>query len=161
MNSKSNYNNDTMSAHHPVPGPAILRGATGGIGPLPVINTVLSNTIPVTSVTIDTTNMVNPSLQLAFAAQISLPAAISVTLNFIVTKSCNGGAPVQIGGTYTFSTLVNILESEAFSFLYFESEAYPGICTYTVNLSTTSIIDITPGLTITNATITALAVDNL
>jgi hypothetical protein len=65
-----------------------------------------------------------------------------------------------VGSTYTFSTLVNILEAEAFGFQYFDSNLLPGMYTYSVQLSTNSIIDITPGLTINNATLSALAVDN-
>jgi hypothetical protein len=43
------------------------------------------------------------------------PAArISVTLNFAIKRSRNGGAPVNVGSTYTFSTLATVLEAEAF-----------------------------------------------
>ncbi len=97
---------------------------------------------------------------LTFTSIVSLPVGISVTLNFEVQRSFNGGAPVSIGSTYTFSTLVNVLEAETFAFQYFDSNLAPGLYTYSVQVSTNSIIDITPGLTIGNATLSALAVDN-
>lgn len=145
---------------HPRPGEAILRCSTGGLGPLPIINTVLSRPLPVVSVNVDTTRMCNPSVLLTFTGQVNLPLGISVTLNFVVNKTCEGGAPRQIGGTYTFSTLATVLEAESFAFQLCDTDTCEDCCTYTVEVSTTSIIDIVPGLTITNATLSALAVEN-
>ncbi|NLL39558.1 MAG: DUF4489 domain-containing protein [Clostridiales bacterium] len=137
-----------------------LNASTGSAGPLPLINSALANPIPVVDVTIDTRGMKEPAVLLTFTSAISLPVGVSVTLNFELRRSLNGGAPVTVGSTYTFSTLANILESEAFSFQYFDSNLAPGLYTYSVQVSTNSIIDITPGLTINNATLSALAVDN-
>ena len=136
-----------------------LNASTGGAGPLPIITTLLAEPINVVNVSIDAENFNNPVILLNFSSLINLPLGISVTLNFEITRSRNGGAPVNVGSTYTFSTLVNILESEAFGFQFFDSTLAPGFYTYTVRLSTNSIIDITPGLTINNATLSALAVD--
>jgi hypothetical protein len=55
---------------------------------------------------------------------------------------------------------VDVLEAEAFGFQLFESNLTPGRYTYSVRLSTNSFIDVTPGLTVNNATLSALAVDN-
>jgi hypothetical protein len=137
-----------------------LNASTGGAGPFPIITTLLANPVNVVDVTIDTTGMRVPVVLLDFTSIISLPIGISVTLNFEVTRSLNGGAPVNVGSTYTFSTLVDILEAEAFSFKFFDNNLNPGLYTYSVQLSTNSIIDITPGLTVNNATLSALAVDN-
>jgi hypothetical protein len=137
-----------------------LNAATGGAGPLPIITTLLADPINVVDVTIDTTGMRDPATLLTFTSAICLPVGISVTLNFEITRSLNGGAPVNVGSTYTFSTLVNVLEAEAFSFQYFDNNLTPGVYTYSVHLSTNSVIDITPGLTVGNATLSALAVDN-
>ena len=137
-----------------------LNASTGGAGPLPIITTLLSNPINVVDVSIDTNGMREPVVLLDFTSIISLPVGISVTLNFEVTRSLNGGSPVNVGSTYTFSTLVTILEAEAFSFKLFDNNLAPGLYTYSVQLSTNSIIDITPGLTVNNATLSALAVDN-
>lgn len=137
-----------------------LNASTGGAGPLPIITTLLANPINVVDVTIDTNGMRAPCVLLDFTSIICLPVGISVTLNFEVTRSLNGGSPVNVGSSYTFSTLVNILEAEAFSFKLFDNNLAPGLYTYSVRLSTNSFIDITPGLTVNNATLSALAVDN-
>ena len=137
-----------------------LNASTGGAGPLPIITTVLARPINVVDVSINTNGMREPAVLLNFTSIISLPVGISVTINFEVTRSRNGGAPVNVGSTYTFSTLVDILEAEAFSFQLFDNNLAPGLYTYSVQLSTNSCIDITPGLTVNNATLSALAVDN-
>jgi len=144
-----------------LPGKVVqLNASTGGSGPLPVITTLLAAPISVTSVTIDTIGMRDPAVLLNFSSIISLPIGVSVTLNFELKRSYNGGAPVSVGSTYTFSTLVEILESETFGFQFFDSDLIPGVYSYSVQLSTNSIIDITPGVTVNNATLSALAVDN-
>jgi len=139
---------------------ARINAATGGAGPLPIINTLLSNPINVVNVTIDTRQMKEPAVLLNFTSIISLPVGISVTLNFEITRSFESGAPVNVGSTYTFSTLVVALEAEAFSFQFFDSNLAPGQYTYSVQVSTNSIIDVTPGLTVNNATLSAIAIDN-
>lgn len=137
-----------------------LNASTGGAGPLPIITTLLADPINVVNVTIDTTGMNDPAVLLGFTSIISLPVGISVTLNFEITRSLNGGAPVNVGSTYTFSTLVTVLEAESFAFQFFDNNLAAGVYTYSVQLSTNSVIDITPGLTVNNATLSALAVDN-
>lgn len=137
-----------------------LNASTGGAGPLPIFTTLLANPINVVNVSVDTRGMRDPSILLDFSSIISLPIGISVTLNFEVTRSLNGGAPVNVGSTYTFSTLVEVLEAEAFGFKLFDSSVAPGLYTYSVRLSTNSFVDVTPGLTVNNATLSALAVDN-
>lgn len=156
-----NYNSlNANEAYRPTRRTAQLNASTGGAGPLPIITTLLANPINVVDVTIDTNGMREPSALLNFTSIISLPVGISVTLNFEITRSFNGGAPVNVGSTYTFSTLVTILEAEAFGFQFFDNNLGAGLYTYSVQLSTNSIIDITPGLTVNNATLSALAVDN-
>jgi len=137
-----------------------LNASTGGAGPLPIITTLLANPINVVDVTIDASGMRNPAVLLTFTSIVCLPVGISVTLNFEIKRSTNGGSPVNVGPTNTFSTLVNVLEAEAFSFQYFDNNLAPGVYTYSIQLSTNSIVDITPGLTVNNATLSALAVDN-
>ena len=136
----------------------VLNAATGGAGPLPIINTLFADPITVVSVTLDADRLSDPSILLTFTGIISLPLGISVTLNFEVLRVKDNGAPIKVGSTYTFSTLVTALESEAFAFQLFDAGLDPGTYTYTVVLSTNSIIDITPGLTIVNATLSALGV---
>lgn len=149
------YNNS------PEPGRALLNVGSGGIGPMPVISTPLSRPIPVASVSIDTTNMCYPKVLLTFTSLISLPATIAVTLNFIIVKTVGDGSPQPIGGTYTFAEIASVLESESFAFQYCDCNPAYGNTTYTVQLEPSSLIAVTAGLTITNATISALAVETL
>lgn len=150
MSSSSTFNRDA----------AVLNAATGGAGPLPIITTLFSDPITVVSVTLDADRLSDPSILLNFTGIVSLPLGISVTLNFEVLRIRDNGAPIKVGSTYTFSTCVNVLESEAFAFQVFDNNLDPGTYTYTVVLSTNSIVDITPGLTIVNATLSALGVSN-
>jgi hypothetical protein len=136
----------------------VLNAATGGAGPLPIITTLLVDPISVVSVTLDADKLRKPSILLTFTGIISLPPGVSVTLNFEVLRIKNSGSPIKVGSTYTFSTIVSMLESESFAFQLFDANLDPGTYTYTVVLSTNSIINITPGLTIVNATLSGLAV---
>jgi hypothetical protein len=143
------------------PGRAILNVGCGGIGPMPIISTPLSRPIPVASVSVDTTCMCNPKVLLTFTSLICLPATVAVTLNFIIIKSLADGAPQPVGGTHTFSEIASVLESESFAFQYCDCNPACGNITYTVQLEPSSLIAETAGLTITNATLSALAVETL
>ncbi len=137
-----------------------LNASSGGAGPLPLITTLLASPINVVSTSIDTNGMGNTNNLLTFTSNISLPLGISVTLNFQIQRVYNNGSPLNVGASYTFSTTVVVLESESFSFQYFDSNVPEGYYTYSVNLSTNSIIDVTPGATINNAVLSVLAVAN-
>ncbi|WP_297423749.1 DUF4489 domain-containing protein [Clostridium sp.] len=145
----------------PEPGRALLNVGSGGIGPMPIISTPLSRPIPVASVSIDTSNMCNPKVLLTFTSLICLPADILVNLNFILVKTVGDGSPQAIGGTHTFSEVASVLESESFSFQYCDCNPSYENTTYTVQLEPSSLIAVTAGLTITNATLSALAVETL
>lgn len=145
----------------PEPGGSILSVGTGGTGPFPIISTPLSRPIPVASVSINTGRLCNPKVLLTFTSLICLPATIAVNLNFIIVKTIDGGAPQAIGGTYTFAEIASFLESESFCFQYCDCNPSPRGTTYTVQLETSSLIAETAGLTITNATLSALAVEDL
>ncbi|MHB1314087.1 MAG: DUF4489 domain-containing protein [Christensenellales bacterium] len=149
----------SQSHDHSRSGNVVLSAGGGGAGPLPVITTLFADPITVASVTLDADRLSNPSILVTFTGIISLPLGISVTLNFEVQRIKDNGAPARVGSTYTFSTLATILESEAFSFQLFDADLDPGTYTYTVVLSTNSIIDITPGLTVVNAVVSALGVN--
>ena len=155
--------NTSRRCHHhsPEPGRSLLSCGSGGVGPLPILSTQLSRPIPVASVSIDTTNMCNPRILLTFTSLIVLPATILVNLNFIIEKTVDGGAPQEIGGTHTFAKLVSVLESESFCFQYCDCSPCTSCTTYTVKLAPSSLIAETAGLTITNATLCALAVETL
>lgn len=130
-----------------------VNSATGGAGPLP-INSCMPGPISLVSVTIDTTGMRKTRNLLIFTSQINLPLGIGVTLNFEVFRSLDGGIPAKVGSTYTFSTQAAVLESEAFSFQVLDDNLPEGTYTYSVQISSTSA----PGLTITNATLSVLAI---
>jgi hypothetical protein len=134
-----------------------LNAVNGSIGPLPLITTTLSSPINVVSTPIDTIGMGNTDNLLKFTSIINLPLGISVTLNFQIHRVYNNGNPLNIGSTYTFSATVNVLESEAFTFQFMDANVPDGSYTYSVNLSTNSIIDITPGATV-SAVLSVLAV---
>ena len=142
------------------PGKAILNCGCGGVGPLPIISTPISNPIPVASVSIDTRCMENPKVLLHFTAQINLPADAAVNLNFMITRTTKNGCPQHVGGTFTFSDLVAVLEAESFSFQFYDSSPCPDCTTYTVEIEPSSLIAVTAGVTITNATLSALAVED-
>lgn len=135
-----------------------LNASSGGVGPLPIITTLFASPLNVVSTSIDTRDIGETNNLLNFTSIINLPVGISVTLNFEITRSLNGGAPVNVGSTYTFATLVTVLEAEAFSFQFFDAGVQPGFYTYSVQLSTNSIIDITPGASVQNAVLSVLAV---
>ncbi len=137
-----------------------LNASSGGAGPFPIITTLLADPIPVVDVTIDTSGMRSPNILLNYTSTVCLPVGIASTLNFEIKRSYMDGAAVCVGPTHTFSTLVTALEAESFAFQYFDSNLAPGVYTYAIQLSTNSVIDITPGLTINNAMLSALAVDN-
>ena len=145
----------------PEPGRALLNVGSGGVGPLPIISTPLSRPIPVASVSINTSRMCNPKVLLTFTGIISLPVGILVNLNFIVVKTVGDGAPQPIGGTFTFAESVEVLEAESFAFQLCDCNPAYDNTTYTVQLEPTSLISVTAGLTITNAVLSALAVESL
>lgn len=136
-----------------------LNAGSGSVGPLPIITTTLSDPINVVSATIDTREIGrNTNNLLHFSGIVNLPLGISVTLNFQIRRAFRDGSAVDVGSTYTFSTIAAILESEAFGFQFFDADVAPGFYTYTVQLNTNSIIDVTPGLTVNNAVLSVLAV---
>lgn len=150
----SGYESDHPKAKRQV----VLNASSGSVGPLPVINTPLANPLNVVSTTIDTRDVGATNNLLHFSSVINLPLGVSVTLNFEITRAAGNGAPVNVGSTYTFSTIVTVLEAEAFSFQFFDPDVKPGFYTYSVRLSTNSLIDITPGTTVQNGVLSVLAV---
>ncbi len=139
---------------------AVLNASSGGAGPLPIITTLFADPLNIVSTSIDTRNMVSANNLLTFTSIISLPLGISVTLNFQIRRTSSDGTNANVGSTYTFSTLVDVLEAEAFSFQFFDANVTPDFYTYSIELSTNSVIDFTPGLTIQNAVLSILSVAN-
>jgi len=139
---------------------AVLNASSGGVGPLPIITTLFAEPLNVVSTTIDTHGLGSTNNLLNFSSIINLPLGISVTLNFQIRRTLNDGSSIGVGSTYTFATLVDVLEAESFSFQFFDPDVQPGFYTYAVELSTNSIIDLTPGVSVNNAVLSVLAVED-
>ncbi len=137
-----------------------IASSTGGAGPLPVITTLFADPINVVSTTIDTRGLRDVTNLLIYTSTINLPLGVSVTLNFEVTRTNENGSSTKVGPTHTFATLATALESEAFAFQFADSNLRPGNYTYSVEISTNSIIDITPGVTVNNATLSVIGVND-
>jgi hypothetical protein len=135
-----------------------MNSSTGSAGPLPCITNYFADPINVVSTTIDTRGMKKTNNLLIFTSTICLPIGISVTLNFQITRTSSEGGTIKVGSTYTFSTIVTVLEAEAFSFQFFDSNIEQGNYTYSVDISTNSKIDITPGVTVNSGTLSVIAV---
>ena len=135
-----------------------LNANSGSAGPLPILTTTLSAPLNVVSTSIDTRGMGITNNLLNFTSVVALPIGVVVTLNFEITRTAANGSSTNVGATYTFSTIVTVLEAEAFSFQFFDTDVAPGSYTYSVRLSTNSIVSVTPGVTINNAVLSVLAV---
>ena len=135
-----------------------LNANSGGVGPLPILTTTLSSPLNVVSTSIDTRGMGQTNNLLSFTSIVALPIGVAVTLNFELTRTSADGSTTNVGATYTFATAVTVLEAEAFSFQFFDTDVAPGSYTYSVRLSTNSIVSVTPGVTINNAVLSVLAV---
>ena len=131
--------------------------STGGAGPLPVLNTTLSDPINVVSTTVDTAGMRDAANHLIFTSIISMPLGLSTTLNFQIKRISEDSGEIRVGPTFTFSSTAAVLESESFDFQFTDRNLKPGNYTYSIDISTNSIIDVTPGLTITNAVLTVVS----
>lgn len=134
-----------------------LNSNTGSAGPLPILSTTLSDPLNVVSTSIDTRGMVKTNNLLIFTGIIALPLGVVVTLNFQIQRTGRDGASAHVGATYTFSTTATVLEAEAFSFQFFDSDVAAGTYTYSVQLSSNTILSVTPGVTVTG-TLSVLAV---
>lgn len=135
-----------------------LNANSGGVGPLPILTTTLSAPLNVVSTSIDTRGMGQTNNLLNFTSTVALPIGVVVTLNFEIARTAADGSTTNVGATYTFSTIVTVLEAEAFSFQFFDTDVAPGAYTYSIRLSTNTIISVTPGVTINNAVLSVLAV---
>lgn len=138
----------------------VLNASGGSVGPLPCITTLFAEPINVVSTTIDTRGMKSTNNLLLFTGIVNLPLGVSVTLNFQIRRASKDGSSIGVGSTYTFSTVVDVLEAEAFSFQFMDEEVEPGFYTYSVELSTNSIVDITPGCSVHNAVLSVIAVED-
>ncbi len=152
-------NNNNNSIIVPFRREVALNASSGGVGPLPIITTLFAEPLNVVSTSINTRDLYpGTNNLLTFTSIINLPLGISVTLNFQIRRTSSDGNSIGVGSTYTFSTIVDVLEAEAFSFQFFDANVAPDFYTYSIELSTNSIIDVTPGASVNNAVLSVLAV---
>jgi len=137
----------------------LLNAATGGAGPLPAITTPLLAPIQVVSVTIDPDKVDDLAVLLNFTSIISSPLAVILNLNFQVLRSIDGGLPIPIGPQFTFARAIAALEADSFGFQVFDRNIEGHTVTYSVVLASTSLISVAVGVTIVNATLSALGVE--
>jgi len=138
----------------------ILNSATGGAGPLPIITAAAPLTAPiqVVSLTIDPDKICDPNILLNFTSIISSPLAVTLSLSFQVYRSIDNGTPVAIGPQFTFARTIALLETDSFSFQVFDRNVDGRTVTYSVVLATTSTVSAAVGVTVLNATLSALGV---
>ena len=113
--------------------------------------TIAGTNFTVSTVTVDTKGFRKPCIKFEFASNIVTTAAV-LTLNLQIFKQCkNQLVPIPVGPVWTFSRLVAVTASDAFSFF---------VCgTYSVVATVAGIA--TVGVTsINNATLSAIIVDN-
>ncbi len=145
----------------PEPGKALLKCGRGAAGPLPILADGLllggSNAINVGSVTIDTSELCNPTTLLNFNIILSAPVAIGATITFSVIKCCNG-CTQPVGESFTFSALLGVLSSQSFNFQICDQSECCDCTTYTLQITNATLL--AAGLSLT-ANISALAVENI
>lgn len=139
-------------------GRAILSCGCGAAGPLPVLDLAgasIINPYSVASTSIDTRGMHCPTILINFTALINVPAGVFPNITFRLVR-CINGCSQQIGGSYTYSDLIDLLHSESFAFQFCDCASCCGCATYTVEISNASLL--VAGTTV-SGTISALAVE--
>lgn len=116
------------------------------------------STFTATSLTAKNTNFCNPCTKLDFTSNITVPIGFIGTLSFQVFKQCrNQFSPVPVGPAFIFARTVALVVGEANTFSFFICDCdscNDDCCTYTVVVTNLSVV--TLGLTITNATLSAI-----
>jgi len=136
--------------------PTIIKCGTPSSTTLPAA-TIAGTAFTVSSLTLDTCGLCNPTTKLEFASNLVAPVAFTGTINFQVFKLCRGQfTPVPVGPAWTFN-LVALLSSETFSFFVCDCDScFDDCCTYTVVATVTSAVTVGT-LNINNATLGAIS----
>ncbi|WP_411680363.1 DUF4489 domain-containing protein [Clostridium thailandense] len=119
--------------------------------------TVAGTTFTVSSLSLDTSKLCDPTVKLEFASNLVVPVAFTGSVDFQVFKICRGQlTPIPVGPAWTFS-LVALLASQTFSFFVCDcNSCFDDCCTYTVVATVTSAVTVGT-LSINNATLGAIA----
>ncbi|MDR5586375.1 MULTISPECIES: DUF4489 domain-containing protein [Clostridium] len=145
------------------PGRAILKCGCSGSAPIPVVSANTLGTVkplPLANVSIDTTNLKNPTTVLTFTCEIQSVLDVSLRLNFLIKKTTKNGYCEYICGTHSFSDVIEFVGIQTFSFQVCDNSLCNDCVTYTVEYVPIDFI-LNLGGSINNATLTALAVENL
>ena len=154
MNSMSRNNDDCNKKNSC---PTIIRCGCPGSTTIPAA-TVLGTTLPLTSLTLNTSRLKDPCVKLEFASNLVAVVAFTGTLNFQVFKQCKGqSTPVPVGPAWQFS-LVALLSSQTFSFFVCDCDCscFDECCTYTVTATVASAVTVGT-LSVNNSTLGAIA----
>ena len=65
---------------------------------------------------------------------------------------------ITYSASFVFSSVAEIFEAETFAFQYCDEDIRAGVYSYSVQLASNSFIGVAAGLTVTNGTLTGLAV---
>lgn len=151
--------NDCDSRRAPAVSSATLKCGTPSTITIPIL-AAPGVTFPTTSVTVRNPEGSNCCTKLDFTSNIAVPVGFTGTISFQVFRQCrNQFTPVPVGPAFTFSELVAVVIGETTTFSFFICDCDSGCddddcCTYSVVI--TNLSAITVGLTITNATLSAL-----
>ena len=135
----------------------VLSCGSGSAGPLPMLDLAgasIINPYSVASVTLNMKGLKNPSVLITFIGLVTIPAGALPNISFRLRKSCNG-ASQSIGGSYNFSSLVDVLNSETFAFQVCDCGECCDCATYTVEISNATLAQ---AGTIVSGTVSAIAV---
>lgn len=122
--------------------------------------TLAGSSFTLANVNVDTRGFRKPCIKFEFASNIETTAAI-LSLNFQIFKTCkNQLVPLPVGPIWSFSRLASVTESNTFTFFVCDcDECNEDCCNYSVTATVTGVA--TVGVTsITNATLSAIVVDN-
>jgi hypothetical protein len=120
------------------------------------------STFTPTSLTVNTKKFCDPCTKLEFTSNITLPVGFLGTLSFQIFKQCrNQFTPVPVGPAFTFARTVALVVGESSTFSFFVCDCdtcNDDCCTYSIVITNQTAILL--GATITNATLSALTVEN-
>lgn len=135
-----------------------LACGSGSAGPLPILDLAgasIVNPYPVASVSVDLRGMKRPNVLITFTGLVSIPLGALANISFRLLKSCNG-ASQAIGGNYNYTSALEVLHSETFSFQTCDCGECCDCVTYTVEIANATLAQ--AGATV-SGTVSAVAVD--
>ncbi|GAA0076577.1 hypothetical protein UT300005_09550 [Clostridium sp. CTA-5] len=135
--------------------PTIVKCSCPSSTTIPVITTAGAS-FPLTSLTLNTSDLCNPCTKLEFASNLVASVAFTGTINFQVSKLCRGqNTPVPVGPVWTF-TGATLISAQTFTFFVCDCDScFDDCCIYTV--TATAATTTLGTLSITNSTLGAIS----